>query len=73
MFLKSICDLIYNCCQSPSNASYMIDNDLVNIFTMMRDEIFDFVDARKVSMTMLLSLSYLIDDNNYDRVVPDEG
>lgn len=51
----------------------MIENDLVNIFTTVRDEIKDVVDARKVNMTMLLSLSYLIDDNSYYRIIPDES
>lgn len=39
----------------------------------MRDETFGVVDARKVNMTMLLTLSFLIDDNNYDIIVPREG
>ena len=73
MFLKSIADLIYNSARSPSNASYLLEYDCVNMLSMMRDEISDIVDARKVNMTMLLTLSYLVDDNNYDIIVPQEG
>ncbi|XP_066925330.1 uncharacterized protein [Clytia hemisphaerica] len=73
MFLKSISDLIYNCAQSYSNSSYLLERNCVDIFTQMRDETFHVVDARKVNMTLLLTLSYLIDDNNYDVIIPDEG
>ena len=73
MFLKSISDLIYNCAQSFSNASYLLERNCVDVFTRMRDETFHVVDARKVNMTLLLTLSYLIDDNNYDIIIPDEG
>lgn len=72
MFFKSICDLVYNCAKTASNASYLIEHDCVNVFTEMRDETFGVVDARKVNMTMLLTLSFLIDDNNYDIIVPRE-
>ena len=73
MFFKSICDLVYNCAKTSNNPSYLIEHDCVNVFTEMSSETFDVVDARKVNMTMLLSLSYLIDDNNYDIIVPREG
>lgn len=73
MFLKSICDLLYNCAQSYSNAAYLLEHNCVDILTAMRDQTFHVVDARKVNMAMLLSLSYLIDDNNYDMIVPSEG
>ena len=73
MFLKSICDLIYNCAQSTSNASYLMEYDFVNLLSTMRDETSNITDARKVNMTMLLSLSYLLDDNNYDLIIPREG
>ena len=73
MFLKSISDLIYNCAQSFSNASYLLERNCVGVFTRMRDETFHVVDARKVNMTLLLTLSYIIDDNNYDMIIPEEG
>lgn len=73
MFLKSISDLIYNCAQSFSNASYLLERNCVDVFTRMRNETFHVVDARKVNMTLLLTLSYIIDDNNYDMIIPDEG
>ena len=73
MFLKSIVLLTYNCCKSSINAGYLSDNDCVEIFTSFRDEIEDIVDARYVNIGMLLALSYLIDDTNYDVIVPEEG
>ena len=51
----------------------MVDNDLVDIYTVFRSELVDNHHAKRVDMTMLLSLSYLIDDNNYHRIISHEG
>ena len=51
----------------------MIENDLIDIYTVFRSELVDNPHARRVEMTMLLSLTFLIDDNNYHRIVSHQG
>ena len=55
------------------NAPYLIKYGTVELLCAILDETYEEANARKITMTMLLALSYLLDDNNQERIVPSEG
>ena len=65
--------LTYYVAASPLSVSHLVEADVVVTLTEMRYETDDIVDARTVNLSMLLALSYLVDDTNYDVIIPDEG
>lgn len=69
--LERSLDIVYNCCKLPTNHKYYEDANVVDALVKIREETSQ--QQNEPDITALLTLGYLIDDSNNDKILSGQG
>ena len=64
-------DVVYNCCKLPLNHKYYEDAKAVDVLVKIRDKTSHL--QNETDITSLLTLGYLLDDSNNNRITSGQG
>lgn len=64
-------DIVFNCCKLPTNHRYYKDAKAVDTLLKTREETRQL--QNEADVTILLTLGYLLDDSNNDKIISGQG